>query len=126
MTSSEYVELHARSAFSFLRGASLPEALAGYAAELQLPAVALLDRDGVYGAPRFHFAAEKAGIRAHIGAELTLTDGTVCPVLVQNRAGYRNLCRLVTRTKLREKNEGAAATEEFAEHAKVSPPPAGQ
>ena len=115
---TEYVELHARSAFSFLRGASLPEALAGYAAELQMPAMALLDRDGVYGAPRFHFAAEKAGIRAHIGAEITLTDGTVCPVLVENRAGYRNLCRLITRMKLRAKKyEGAVSIEEFAEYA---------
>jgi error-prone DNA polymerase len=115
---TDYVELHARSAFSFLRGASLPEAIAAQAAQLQLPAIALLDRDGLYGAPRFHFAAQKAGIRAHIGAEITCTDGSLYPLLVRNRTGYRNLCRLITRTKLRaKKNESAAAPEEFAEYA---------
>src|SRR6478735_3958728 len=69
-----YVELHAASAFSFLRGASLPEALAERAAALGYPALALLDRDGVYGAPRFHKAALAAGIRPLIGAELTLRE----------------------------------------------------
>ena len=54
-----YIELHARSAFSFLEGASLPETLAGRAAEMEFPAMALLDRDGLYGAPRFHHAALK-------------------------------------------------------------------
>ena len=68
-----YIELHASSALSFLDGASLPEALIDRAAELGYPALALLDRDGVYGAPRFHIAARKAGIKAIIGAELTLT-----------------------------------------------------
>ena len=62
------VELHARSAFSCLRGASVPEELIAIAAELDMPAMALLDRDGVYGAPRFHLAAKKTGVRAHIGA----------------------------------------------------------
>ncbi|HEX2445494.1 MAG TPA: PHP domain-containing protein, partial [Vicinamibacterales bacterium] len=70
-----YVELHAASAFSFLDGASLPEALVARAAALGLPALALLDRDGLYGAPRFHLAAKKAGIRAIIGAELTIGPG---------------------------------------------------
>ena len=67
-----YVELHCASAFSFLDGASLPEALVERAAALGYPALALLDRDGVYGAPRFHQAAKKAGIKAIIGGELTL------------------------------------------------------
>ena len=66
-----YVELHARSAFSFLEGASLPEELAGVCAHLGLPAMALLDTDGVYGSPRFHLAAKKIGIKAHIGAEVS-------------------------------------------------------
>src|SRR6266705_1740451 len=66
------VELHAASAFSFLQGASLPEALVERAAELRYSALALLDRDGVYGAPRFHKAALAAGIRPIIGAELTI------------------------------------------------------
>jgi len=76
-----YIELHARSAFSFLQGASLPEALAQMAANLGYPAMALVDRDGVYGAPRFHLAAQKVGIRAHIGAEITCTDGFQYPLL---------------------------------------------
>src|SRR5438046_5467664 len=62
-----YVELHSCSAFSFLEGASLPEDLVSEAARLELPAIALLDRDGVNGSPRFHMAAKKAGIRAHVG-----------------------------------------------------------
>src|SRR5690349_15497818 len=69
---SSYVELHAASAFSFLQGASLPEALGDRAAELGCPALALVDRDGVYGAPRFHKAATAAGIKPIIGAELTI------------------------------------------------------
>ena len=67
-----YIELHASSAFSFLRAATLPEPLIERAAMLGYPAVALLDRDGVYGAPRFHKAAKAAGLRPIIGAELTL------------------------------------------------------
>src|SRR2546425_10655051 len=72
--SSPYIELHAASAFSFLQGASLPEALVDRAAALGYPALALLDRDGVYGAPRFHKAARAAGIKPLIGAELTITS----------------------------------------------------
>ena len=69
---SSYIELHTASAFSFLQGASLPEALVDRAADLGYPALALLDRDGVYGAPRFHKAARAAGIKPIIGAELTI------------------------------------------------------
>jgi error-prone DNA polymerase len=113
-----YIELHARSAFSFLEGASLPETLAGRAAEIELPAMALLDRDGLYGAPRFHHAALKNKIRAHIGAEVTSAGGYRHPLLVKTRAGYQNLCRLITRMRLRAaKNEGCVSTEEIAEHA---------
>src|SRR5437870_10109636 len=114
----DYVELHARSAFSFLEGSSLPEELISVCAELGGSAMALLDRDGVYGSPRFHLAAKKLGIRAHIGAEITCTDGARYPLLVRNRAGYQNLCRLITRMKLRaKKGEGAATPEEIAEYA---------
>jgi error-prone DNA polymerase len=67
-----YVELHSSSAFSFLRAASLPEPLIDRAALLGYTAVALLDRDGVYGAPRFHKAARAAGLKPIVGAELTL------------------------------------------------------
>ena len=72
---NSYVELHARSGFSFLEGASVPEELAGACAQFDMPAMAMMDRNGVYGAPRFHMAAKKAGIRAHIGAEITCTNG---------------------------------------------------
>src|SRR5579863_1717382 len=114
-----YIELHARSAFSFLQGASLPEEMAQTAADLGYPAMALVDRDGFYGSPRFHLAGKKSGIRAHIGAEITCTDGFQYPLLVENRTGYQNLCRLVTRMKLRaKKGEGAVTPEELAEFAK--------
>src|ERR1700709_371735 len=66
-----YVELHARSAFSFLEGASLPEALAEQAANLGMPALGLLDRDGLYSAPRLYMKAQKLGLRSHIGAEVS-------------------------------------------------------
>ena len=75
-----YIELHSASAFSFLQGASLPEALVERAAALGYPAIALLDADGVYGAPRFHKAAKQAGLKAIIGAELT----------IQQESGIRN------------------------------------
>ena len=68
-----YLELHAASAFSFLAGASLPETLVARAAALGYPAIALLDRDGVYGAPQLYRAAKAVGLRAIVGAELTIT-----------------------------------------------------
>src|SRR4029450_12290868 len=123
-----YIELHAASAFSFLQGASLPETLVERAAALGYPAIALLDADGVYGAPRFHKAAAKAGLRAIVGGELTIGAGKAgragkagggehtwrLPVLVASAEGYKNLCRLVTRMKMRaEKGAGALAIEEF-------------
>ena len=127
-----YIELHAASAFSFLDGASLPEALVDRAAALEYPALALLDRDGVYGVPRFHKAAVAAGIKPIIGSELTIrANGTSndthprprvpivwrLPVLVETQEGYRNLCRLVTRMKLSApKCEGALALEELDGH----------
>src|ERR1700680_2401074 len=156
-----YVELHSRSAFSFLEGASLPENLVAACANLNMPAMALLDRDGVYGSPRFHMASKKAGIKAHIGAEVTcelfsprrhggteknsighrftiaedqihhqqsgvkdssvspcLRGGFSLPLLVSSRLGYQNLCRLITKMKLRAaKGEGAVREEERQEHA---------
>src|SRR5690242_3582869 len=160
-----YIELHSRSAFSFLEGSSLPESLIARCAELQMPAMALLDRDGVYGAPRFHLAAKKAGLMAHIGAEVTCAlnearartpappkhkhgggagvlarinsspthmdfgDAGVparinsrntfrLPLLISSRTGYQNLCRLITKMKLRnKKDEGAAFDYELEEHA---------
>jgi len=203
---AKYVELHARSAFSFLEGASTPEELIDAGAELEMPAMALLDRDGVYGAPRFHMAAKKLGIKAHIGAEIlvrldsselrcnnasmsakgaadnsprrkpgdrieniiraleegdrnesdtfrnsvapagackdlghiprayargyylppanasSLSQLFTLPLLVSNRAGYQNLCRLITLMKLRvpkhaKPGECALTPDELAAHA---------
>jgi error-prone DNA polymerase len=203
----EYVELHARSAFSFLQGAATPEELIAVCAELKMPSMALLDRDGVYGAARFHLAGKKLGIKAHIGAEITVrlnsarsasmsvegaadnsprrkpgeriqkfnqaleeggremsgnfsvsgknsvapngahhsSSGHVpradargyylppanagslsriftIPLLVHSRAGYQNLCRLITLMKLRvpkhaKPGECAVTPDELAEHA---------
>ena len=96
-----YIELHATSAFSFLRGASFPEQLAEGAAQLGLPAVALLDRNGLYGAQRFSVACREYGVRPIIGASLTMEDGAIVPVLVENRTGYANLCSLLTAAHLR-------------------------
>src|SRR5438132_1448090 len=141
-----YIEFHARSAFSFLEGASLPESLIETCASLGMPAMALLDRDGVYGVPRFYMAAKRAGIKAHIWAEINCENSSIrncqfaigqqiskprirnqksniensfrLPLLVSSRAGYQNLCRLITKMKLRaKKDEGAAREEELREHA---------
>ena len=113
-----YIELHARSAFSFLEGASVPEELVEVCAAHQMPAMALLDRDGVYGAPRFHLAAKKLNLKAHIGAEITSllpscpkageAAAPRVPLLCASREGYQNLCRLVTRMKLRAPKYPAA------------------
>ena len=109
---TDYIELHARSAFSFLEGASVPEELIARCVEFDMPAMALMDRNGVYGAPRFHLSAKKNGVKAHIGAEINvqspsskvqrpLINSFSLPVLVRNRTGYQNLCRLITKMKLR-------------------------
>ena len=131
-----YVELHAASAFSFLEGASLPEDLIQRAAELNMPAMALLDRNGVYGAARFHTLARKHGVRAHVGAEIAVSslgnrlmppawlphrhvpEAARLPLLCTSRSGYQNLCQLITRFKLREttKCEGAATLEDLEEY----------
>jgi error-prone DNA polymerase len=117
-----YVELHARSAFSFLEAGSIPEELVDVCAKLDMKSMALLDRDGVYGSARFHLAAQKLGLKAHIGAEITCspqrhrdTEGRKktpvppclngesihLPLLCRDRIGYQNLCQLVTRMKSR-------------------------
>ena len=163
-----YVELHARSAFSFLEGSTLPEDLISVCAARGMSAMALLDRDGLYGSPRFYLAAQKAGLKAHIGAEVScevlspqshrdteknkkteksknafkkmpnpleachserseesaslkscLCGDFKLPLLVSSRAGYQNLCQLITRMKLRaqRKEEGAVLEHELAQHA---------
>ena len=113
-----YIELHACSAFSFLRGGSFPEQLAEVAAELEMPAIALLDRNGVYGAQRFSVAAREHGVRPIIGAELSMEDGSILPVLVENRTGYKNLCGLLTQAHLRsEKGKCVVRWDELPEFA---------
>ncbi|MGA3132463.1 MAG: DNA polymerase III subunit alpha [Terracidiphilus sp.] len=135
---ADYIELHASSAFSFLDGASQPESLIERAAELGMPAMALSDRNGIYGAARFHTAAERRGVRAHIGAEIAVSslDNRLTPpawlphqytaepsrlvLLCVSQIGYQNLCQLITRFKMREtsKVEGAttlADLEEFSD-----------
>ena len=96
-----YCELHGKSAFSFLQGACVPEEYADAAAHFSMPAMALLDRDGVYGSPRFYLVMKKAGLRALTGAEVLCSDGCRYPLLVRDRVGYQNLCRMLTRAKLR-------------------------
>jgi len=101
-----YVELHCHSCFSLLDGASTPEALLDRAAELGMPALALTDHNGLYAAIRFSLAARQRGIAPIVGAELTLQKGPGCPepshlvLLAENRAGYRNLCWLISRGQL--------------------------
>jgi error-prone DNA polymerase len=129
---TNYVELHARSAFSFLKGASTPEELIATCAELKMPSMALLDQDGLYGAARFHLAGKKLDVKAHIGAEIAVQSSTPnmkldsrvtsIPLLVRNRTGYQNLCRLITLMKLRvpkhaKPGECAVTPDELAEHA---------
>jgi error-prone DNA polymerase len=146
---ARYIELHARSAFSFLQGASTPEELIATCRELKMPSMALLDQDGLYGAARFHLAGKKLEIKAHIGAEITVqsptskvqrpprnkqrvvigrgaldlqNNVTSVPLLVRNRTGYQNLCRLITLMKLRvpkhsQPGDCAVTPDELAAHA---------
>jgi error-prone DNA polymerase len=115
-----YVELHASSAFSFLRASSAPEDLVARAAELGYPAVALVDRDGVPGAPRFFKAAQAAGIRPLVGAALSLEDGGALPLLAASQQGYRNLCRLITDMKAgREKGTAVLSLDALEEDREV-------
>src|SRR2546428_208854 len=86
-----------------------PETLVAEAARLGMPTLALVDRDGLYGAPRFYHAAVRAGLKPLVGSELTLSGGSRLPLLVEDREGYQNLCRLITRMKLGAP-KGAAAT----------------
>jgi error-prone DNA polymerase len=124
---TEYVELHAASAFSFLQAAAQPENLVERAAELEIPAMALLDHNGVYGAARFHTSGKRRGVGTHIGAEVSVSslgprlrpaawlpnqhpeEPVRLPLLCASRAGYQNLCQLITKFKMRERTKGAGA-----------------
>ena len=136
--SDDYIELHATSAFSFLEGASQPESFVERAIELGMPSMALTDRNGVYGAARFHTSAKHNNFKAHIGAEISVSGfgSRITPpdwlphrftsepprivLLCTSQIGYQNLCQLITRFKMREttKAEGAATfadLEEFSD-----------
>ena len=138
MTEPQYIELHAASAFSFLEGASQPEALIERAAEFEMPEMALMDRNGLYGAARFHIHAKEKKLTARIGAEISVSDFGFdrlrpptwqpnqyrvepprIPVLCTSQAGYQNLSQLITRFKMREtiKTEGAATLHDMEEFA---------
>src|SRR5213594_883646 len=114
-----YVELRCRSAFSFLAGASLPEDLVDRAAALGYDTLAVADRSGLYGAPRFFQAARRAGIRPLVGAEVPVGGAGMLHLLVEERTGYRNLCRLLTAGALgRAKGEAQVTWEQVEEHAR--------
>src|ERR1700737_4793074 len=113
-----YVPLWCKSSFSFLEGASQPEELVGAARHLGLRSIALSDRDGLYGAPRAHLAARELDVHLIIGAQLTLEDATTLVLLVQNRHGYANLCRLITAGRLRSTKGACRVTwDEVCGHA---------
>jgi error-prone DNA polymerase len=115
---SSYVSLWCKSNFSFLEGASHPDELVEEACRLGLPAIALTDRDGVYGVVRAHVKAREIGAKLIIGSEVTINDGSTVVLLAQDRGGYANLCRLVTKGRLRsEKGESAVTWEEVYAHA---------
>jgi error-prone DNA polymerase len=95
-----YAELHCHSAFSFLDGASPPDELLAEAHRLGIPALALTDRNGIYGSLACAHAAKPLGIQAITGAEVTLTDGSHLILLAETPQGYSNLCRLLTETHL--------------------------
>lgn len=98
---ARYAELHVYSNFTFLEGGSHPEELVERAVALGLDAIALTDRDGLYGAVRFATYARERGIAAIIGSELTFSDGARLVLLVENECGYANLCELISTAQLR-------------------------
>ncbi len=110
----EYAELHCWSNFSFLQGGSHPEELIERAAALGLTAIALTDRDGLYGAVRFSTYAARRGVAAIIGSELTFEDGARIVLLVENEEGYAHLCELISRAQMRgSKGDARLRLEDF-------------
>ena len=111
-----YVELHCHSNFSFLDGGSHPAELAFRAAELGMPALAITDRGGVYGAVRFLQACRKVGVKPLIGATLEV-DGEDVVMIARNLRGYSNLCRLLTLAHTDQpKGEARTTLATVAEH----------
>src|ERR1043166_105750 len=115
---SSYVPLWCKSNFSFLEGASHPDELVDEAQRLGLPALALTDRDGLYGVVRAHIKSRETGLKLIIGSQISISDGSMIILLVEDRAGYTNLCHLLTRGRLRsEKGESAVTWEQVCSHA---------
>jgi error-prone DNA polymerase len=115
---SSYVPLWCKSNFSFLEGASHPDELVEEAQRFGLRALALTDRDGVYGIVRAHVKARELGLRLIVGSQVTLKDGSVIILLAQDRGGYANLCRLVSSGRMHApKGESAVAWEQVCAHA---------
>jgi error-prone DNA polymerase len=113
-----YVPLWCKSNFSFLEGASHPDEYVEEAHRLGFSALALTDRDGVYGVVRAHVKAREAGIKLIIGSQVTIDDGSTIVLLAQDRSGYANLCRLLTKGRLRsEKGQSLVSWNEVCAHA---------
>ena len=113
-----YVPLWCKSNFSFLEGASHPDELIEEAHYLGLRAVAVTDRDGVYGVVRAHVKARELGVKLIIGSQVTIADGSTIVLLVQDRGGYANLCRLLSKGRLASpKGSSSVSWSQVAEHA---------
>ena len=104
-----YAELHCWSNFSFLEGASHPEELIDRARDLELTAIALTDRDGLYGSVRFSGHARRSRVEAIVGTELTFEDGTRLVLLVEDARGYANCCELISLAQMRGSKSDARA-----------------
>src|SRR5207248_1079358 len=116
LRTTPYVELHSHSNFSFLDGGSHPYELAVRAAELEMPALAITDRGGVYGAVRHLQACRKLGVKPIIGSALEV-DGEEMILIARNLRGYSNLCRLLTLAHADQpKGEARSTLATVAEH----------
>ena len=92
----DFSHLHVRSGFSYGYGVATPEELAGAAARMGMRSMALTDRDGLYGIPRFLEVADEAGVSPVVGAEVSISGGGHLVLLAEGIEGYRSLCRLIT------------------------------
>ncbi len=94
-----YAELQCRSNYSFLQGASHPEELVARARAFGYRALALTDECSLSGVVRAHLAAREAGLPLIVGARFRLADGPDITLLVPDRTGYGQLCRLITQAR---------------------------
>jgi error-prone DNA polymerase len=118
MSLPSYAPLWCKSNYSFLEGASHPEELVETASELGLRSIAITDRDGVYGLVRAHVRARDLDVHLIVGAQVTLDDGSHLVVLATNKTGYANMCRLLTKGRLRSpKGESSVTWYEVCKHA---------